>query len=109
MTAPAAEFTPWHPDPLSRVELAMQDLREGRMVIMVDDEDRENEGDIVVAAECCTPEHVNFMATHARGLVCLSMTSEQMIRSKLSLLKGRLVMSAADNAQVPPPCSPSWS
>ncbi len=55
------------------VELAIERIREGRMVIMVDDEDRENEGDFVLAAEFTTPEDINFMATHGRGLICLSM------------------------------------
>src|SRR5437763_5582145 len=55
----------------------VEELRAGRMVVLVDDEDRENEGDLVVAAEHCTPEVVNFMVTHARGVVCLALTSEQ--------------------------------
>ncbi|MDK1021796.1 MAG: 3,4-dihydroxy-2-butanone-4-phosphate synthase, partial [Candidatus Hydrogenedentes bacterium] len=49
----------------------LEELREGRMIILVDDEDRENEGDLVIAAEKITPEAINFMATHARGLICL--------------------------------------
>jgi len=60
------------------VEEVIADLRNGRMVIIVDDEDRENEGDIVCAAESITPEIVNFMATHARGLICLPMTQERL-------------------------------
>ncbi len=79
-------FEVLHPDPIRRVELAMQDLRQGRMVILVDDEDRENEGDIVVAAEKVTPGIINFMATYARGLVCLSMTSEQVDRLGLPMM-----------------------
>ncbi|MBX2800282.1 MAG: 3,4-dihydroxy-2-butanone-4-phosphate synthase [Myxococcales bacterium] len=75
-----------HPDPIRRVELAMEDLRAGRMVILVDDEDRENEGDLVVAAEKITPEAINFMATHARGLICLSLTSEQVERLALPMM-----------------------
>lgn len=73
-------------DPLRRVELAMADLRRGRMVILTDDEDRENEGDIVLAAQHVTPEAINFMATHARGLICLSMTAQQVERLGLPMM-----------------------
>ena len=59
------------------VEEAVEDIRAGRMVVVVDDPDRENEGDLVVAAEFATDEAVNFMATHARGLVCLCLTGER--------------------------------
>jgi 3,4-dihydroxy 2-butanone 4-phosphate synthase/GTP cyclohydrolase II len=75
-----------HPDPLVRVELAMADLRAGKPVIMVDDEDRENEGDIVYAAEHITAEAINFMAVHARGLICLSMTASQVERLGLPMM-----------------------
>ena len=60
--------------PISPVEEIIADLRAGRMVILVDEEDRENEGDLVLAAEHVTPEAINFMVTHARGLVCLTIT-----------------------------------
>lgn len=60
--------------PERRVELAIADIRAGRMVILVDDEDRENEGDLVLASELVTPEAINFMATHARGLICITLT-----------------------------------
>ena len=63
--------------PLSRIEEALQDIRAGKMVILVDDEDRENEGDLTLAAEFVTPEAINFMARHGRGLVCLSITEEK--------------------------------
>ncbi len=63
--------------PFASVEEAAADLREGRMIIIVDDEDRENEGDLVCAAELVTPEAVNLMATHARGLVCMPLTEER--------------------------------
>src|SRR6266480_2229261 len=56
---------------------AAADIREGRMIIIVDDEDRENEGDLVCAAEKVTPEMINFMARHARGLICLPLTEER--------------------------------
>ncbi|MCU0848542.1 MAG: bifunctional 3,4-dihydroxy-2-butanone-4-phosphate synthase/GTP cyclohydrolase II [Spirochaetes bacterium] len=56
---------------------AIEDLRNGRMIILVDNEDRENEGDLVVAAEFCTPEVINFMAVHGRGLICAPVTQER--------------------------------
>jgi hypothetical protein len=59
--------------PSARVGAALAAIRAGKMVIMVDDEDRENEGDLVLAADKVTPEAINFMATHARGLICLAM------------------------------------
>jgi 3,4-dihydroxy 2-butanone 4-phosphate synthase / GTP cyclohydrolase II len=63
--------------PFASIEEAAAELREGRMIIIVDDEDRENEGDLACAAECVTPEIINFMATHARGLVCMPLTEER--------------------------------
>ncbi|MSR36682.1 MAG: 3,4-dihydroxy-2-butanone-4-phosphate synthase, partial [Gemmatimonadetes bacterium] len=63
--------------PFDRVEDAIEDIRRGRMVIVADDEDRENEGDLVFAAEAVTPELVNFMATHGRGLICVALTEER--------------------------------
>ncbi len=60
----------------SRIEDALNDLRQGRAIIVVDDEDRENEGDFVCLAEAATPEMVNFMVTHGRGLVCVPITEE---------------------------------
>src|SRR3954466_2937391 len=59
------------------IEEAIDEFREGRMIVVVDDEDRENEGDLVVAAQFATPEAINFMATHARGLICLCLTEER--------------------------------
>jgi len=59
------------------VEEAVEEIRNGRPIIVTDDEDRENEGDIVIAAEFCTPEMVNLMATHARGLICVPLTEER--------------------------------
>jgi 3,4-dihydroxy 2-butanone 4-phosphate synthase / GTP cyclohydrolase II len=59
------------------IETAIEELKAGRMVVIVDDEDRENEGDLVMATEMITPEAVNFMATHARGLICLTITGER--------------------------------
>ena len=59
------------------VEEAIEEIREGRMVVVVDDEDRENEGDLTIAAQFATPEAINFMAMHARGLICLCLTEER--------------------------------
>jgi 3,4-dihydroxy 2-butanone 4-phosphate synthase/GTP cyclohydrolase II len=70
-------FIVMDPDPIKRVEAAIEDIRAGRMVILVDDEDRENEGDLTMAASAVTPQAVNFMATHGRGLICLTMTEER--------------------------------
>src|SRR6266513_6174747 len=63
--------------PFSSIEDAVAEIREGRMIIIVDDEDRENEGDLVCAAEKATPEIINFMARHARGLICLPLTEDR--------------------------------
>jgi 3,4-dihydroxy 2-butanone 4-phosphate synthase/GTP cyclohydrolase II len=63
--------------PFTSIEDAAADIREGRMIIIVDDEDRENEGDLVCGAEKATPEVINFMARHARGLICLPLTEER--------------------------------
>lgn len=65
------------PAPFATVEEAIEEIRQGRMIIIVDDEDRENEGDLTVAAEKITPEQINFMAKHGRGLVCVSLTTER--------------------------------
>lgn len=64
----------------------IDDIKQGKMVILMDDEDRENEGDIIMAAQHVTPEAINFMVTHARGLVCLPMTTERCKRLKLPLM-----------------------
>ena len=74
------------PDPITRVELAIEDIRAGRMVILIDDEDRENEGDLTLAADAVTPEKINFMATHGRGLICLSMTEQQIEKLELPMM-----------------------
>ncbi|MDW7711013.1 MAG: bifunctional 3,4-dihydroxy-2-butanone-4-phosphate synthase/GTP cyclohydrolase II [Deferrisomatales bacterium] len=63
--------------PIQRIEQALRDFREGKMVILVDDEDRENEGDLALAAEKVTPEVINFMARFGRGLICLALTEER--------------------------------
>src|SRR2546423_6428041 len=66
-----------HVSPFSSVQEALEDVRQGKFVVVVDDPDRENEGDLVIAAQFATPEAINFMATHARGLICLSLTPER--------------------------------
>ena len=69
---------------ISSIESILQDFRAGKMVILVDDEARENEGDLVIAAEHITPEHINFMATHGRGLICLSLSKKRCSQLNLS-------------------------
>jgi len=66
------------PSPFCDVETAISEIRNGQMIVVVDDEDRENEGDLTLAAEKVTPESINFMARHGRGLVCLAMTEERL-------------------------------
>jgi len=68
------------------IEDAIEDIRNGKMVIVVDDEDRENEGDLVMAAELARPQDINFMVTHARGLLCVPLSTEQARRLKLDLM-----------------------
>lgn len=75
--------------PLCSVEEAIADLKAGRMVILVDDEDRENEGDLTIAAEYITPEAINFMAKYGRGLICLSMAPEMVDRLQLPMMTQR--------------------
>jgi len=72
--------------PLSRIEDAIEDIKVGRMIIIVDDEDRENEGDLTMAAEMVTPEAVNFMATYGRGLICVPMMGERLEELNLPLM-----------------------
>src|SRR5918911_3038182 len=69
--------TPDSASPFCPIEEAIAEIRAGRMVVVVDDEDRENEGDLCMAAQFVTPEAVNFMATHGRGLICLTLTPER--------------------------------
>src|SRR6188472_4316736 len=61
----------------AKIDAAVDDIRAGRFVVVVDDPDRENEGDLVIAAQFATPEAINFMATHGRGLICLALTEER--------------------------------
>ncbi|ATB32493.1 3,4-dihydroxy-2-butanone-4-phosphate synthase [Melittangium boletus] len=73
-------------DSIALVERALAEIRKGRMVILTDDEDRENEGDLVMAAEKVTPQDINFMATHGRGLICLALNEERIRRLNLPLM-----------------------
>ena len=79
-------FVVMDPDPNKRVELAIEDIRAGRMVILIDDEDRENEGDLTMAASQVTPEAINFMATHGRGLICLTLTEDRVDELSLPMM-----------------------
>ena len=73
-------------DSIERVHRALEDIRAGRLVILVDDEDRENEGDLCMAAEKVTPEAVNFMAKYARGLICLTLSEEKVRQLDLPMM-----------------------
>ena len=72
--------------PVVKIEEILEDLRQGKMIILVDDEDRENEGDLTMAAEKITPEAINFMAKYGRGLICLSLDPEIVEKLKLPLM-----------------------
>jgi 3,4-dihydroxy 2-butanone 4-phosphate synthase / GTP cyclohydrolase II len=75
--------------PFASIPEALQEIRAGRMLVVVDDEDRENEGDLTVAAEKITPEIINFMATHGRGLICLALAAERCDYLQLPLISPR--------------------
>src|SRR5216117_3083157 len=68
------------------IEEAIAEIQEGRMIVIVDDEDRENEGDLMIAAEKVTPEAINFMARYGRGLICLSMTGERLDELEIPMM-----------------------
>ena len=72
--------------PFTDVETAVSEVRAGRMVVVVDDEDRENEGDLTIAAEFATPEAINFMAKHGRGLICLALTEDRLDYLRLGMM-----------------------
>jgi 3,4-dihydroxy 2-butanone 4-phosphate synthase/GTP cyclohydrolase II len=72
--------------PFASIPEAIEDIRQGRMVVVVDDEDRENEGDLTIAAEKVTPEVINFMARYGRGLICLPMTGERLDHLRIPLM-----------------------
>jgi len=84
MSPPVLELDPRL---VGHVNDAIADIRAGRMIILVDDEDRENEGDLCMAAELATPADINFMATHGRGLICLTLTEEQVSRLGLPMMQ----------------------
>ncbi len=71
---------------LNTIEEAIEEIKKGNFIIVVDDEDRENEGDLIIAAECITPEKVNFMETHARGLICTPITKERAEELELPMM-----------------------
>jgi 3,4-dihydroxy 2-butanone 4-phosphate synthase/GTP cyclohydrolase II len=77
------------------IEEALNDIKQGKMIILVDDEDRENEGDIIIAAEKCSPEAVNFMASYAKGLICMPMTGERLDQLDIQAM----VLENTDNHQ----------
>ena len=74
---------------LNTIEEAIEDIKNGKVIIVVDDEDRENEGDFICAAECVTPEIVNFMATHGRGLICAPLVEDRCNELGLELMVGK--------------------
>ncbi|NNK14318.1 MAG: bifunctional 3,4-dihydroxy-2-butanone-4-phosphate synthase/GTP cyclohydrolase II, partial [Desulfofustis sp.] len=71
---------------VSPIEEVIKDIKAGKMVILVDDEDRENEGDLCMAAEAVTPESINFMATHGRGLICLTLSGDIVDQLQLPMM-----------------------
>lgn len=71
---------------LDTIEEAIEEVRKGNFIIVVDDEDRENEGDLIIAAECITPEKINFLETHARGLICAPITKERAEELELPMM-----------------------
>jgi hypothetical protein len=75
-----------HRGAFARIEDAIAAIRQGEMVIVADDEDRKNEGDLTMAAEMITPEAINFMAKHGRGLICLAMTPERLDKLEIPLM-----------------------
>ena len=86
--------------PICTAEQAIEEIRQGKMIILVDDEDRENEGDVTIAAEFVTPEVINFMATHARGLICLPLAPEWCDKLQLPLMTRRNESSFGTNFTV---------
>ena len=78
-----------HREYLSSIDEIIEDARNGRMFILVDDEERENEGDLVIPAQMATPDAINFMAKYGRGLICLTLTSERVKELKLPLMATR--------------------
>jgi len=75
--------------PFATIDEAIEDIRQGRMVVVVDDEDRENEGDLTIAAQFITPDAINFMAKHGRGLICMALPPERCDEFGLDLMAAR--------------------
>src|SRR4051795_2671112 len=75
--------------PFAPIEEALEDIRQGRMIVVVDDENRENEGDLTMAGQFVTPEAINFMATHGRGLICLALTGQRCDELDLDLMAAK--------------------
>src|SRR5437899_8902639 len=75
--------------PFASIEEALEDIRQGRMVVVCDDESRENEGDLTMAAQFATPDAINFMAKEGRGLVCLALTSQRCDELGLDLMAAK--------------------
>ena len=88
---------------MNSVEEIVDDIRQGKMVILMDDEDRENEGDLIIAAERVRTEDINFMATNARGLICLTLTRERCDYLNLPL------MVRSEERRVGKECRSRWS
>lgn len=84
---PASRPLDISPEHLENIQRALEDLRNGKMIILVDDEDRENEGDLCLAADRVTTEAINFMATHGRGLICVTLTPQQIARLELPMMR----------------------
>ena len=74
---------------LNKIKKAIEKTKNGKVIVVVDDEDRENEGDFICAAECITPEIVNFMATHGRGLICAPLIEDRCEELGLELMVGK--------------------
>src|ERR1700719_534153 len=79
-------MTAGHSHGFAAVEEGIEDIRAGRMVVVVDAADRENEGDLTIAAEFATPEAINFMAKHGRGLICLALTEDRLDYLRLGMM-----------------------
>lgn len=93
-------FLGWNtlmPVTISPIEAIIEDIRNGKMVVLVDEEDRENEGDLIVAAQFVTPDHINFMAKHGRGLICLTLTEQRCKQLNLSPMVARNSAKMATN------------
>src|ERR1051325_873413 len=97
------------------VEEAVAEVRGGGVVIIVDDEDRENEGDLAIAAEMVTPQAINFMATHGRGLICLALTGERLGELQLEPMApentalGGTAFTRSEERRVGKECRSRWS